>query len=412
MYLGLDCGTSGLKALLTDERGEPVASAARRLCARPSAPGLVGAKSRRLGGLRWRARSPTSETSRGQGAERGEGDRLLGPDAWRGASSTAPTSPSARRSCTTTGAPFARPTSLRATMPELARNRRRQADAGLHRAEAQMDRPARARTIAALSNRSPVAEGLSAPEARRRTGIRHERRGGDVAARRGRDAPGPDRRSTPATRIPPGRRRLFEGSAPAGKIRLGGCRRAWPAARGSACGRRRRRRGRGGRLGRDRAGRSLHFAWNRDAAHRRDRSLYERAGDSSCILSPTRCRTGGTRWRRCSTAPARSLSPGAFSAPRPTRSSARRRRIIQGPARLLFLPYLSGERTPLDDPYARGVLFGMSETTSRADVARAVMEGVALTLADARDCLSRRRRENRARRPHRRRREECLHGRA
>src|SRR5690242_8811637 len=29
MYLGLDCGTSGLKALLTDDRGEPVASAAR-----------------------------------------------------------------------------------------------------------------------------------------------------------------------------------------------------------------------------------------------------------------------------------------------------------------------------------------------------------------------------------------------
>ena len=53
----------------------------------------------------------------------------------------------------------------------------------------------------------------------------------------------------------------------------------------------------------------------------------------------------------------------------------------------MFLPYLSGERTPLDDPYARGVLFGMSETTTRAEVARAVMEGVALTLAEARDCL-------------------------
>jgi xylulokinase len=60
----------------------------------------------------------------------------------------------------------------------------------------------------------------------------------------------------------------------------------------------------------------------------------------------------------------------------------------QGPGALLFLPYLSGERTPLDDAYARGVLFGMSEATSRADVARAVMEGVALTLADARDCLA------------------------
>src|ERR1700728_1931355 len=29
MYLGLDCGTSGLKALLTDEGGEPIASATR-----------------------------------------------------------------------------------------------------------------------------------------------------------------------------------------------------------------------------------------------------------------------------------------------------------------------------------------------------------------------------------------------
>jgi xylulokinase len=58
-----------------------------------------------------------------------------------------------------------------------------------------------------------------------------------------------------------------------------------------------------------------------------------------------------------------------------------------GPGALLFLPYLSGERTPLDDPHARGVLFGLSEASGRADVARAVMEGVALTLADARDCL-------------------------
>ena len=59
-----------------------------------------------------------------------------------------------------------------------------------------------------------------------------------------------------------------------------------------------------------------------------------------------------------------------------------------GPSRLLFLPYLSGERTPLDDSYARGVLFGMDPTTSRADVARAVMEGVALTLGQARDVLA------------------------
>jgi xylulokinase len=58
-----------------------------------------------------------------------------------------------------------------------------------------------------------------------------------------------------------------------------------------------------------------------------------------------------------------------------------------GPGELLFLPYLSGERTPHDDPHARGVAFGLSPSSSRADLARAVMEGVAFTLADARDCL-------------------------
>jgi xylulokinase len=60
----------------------------------------------------------------------------------------------------------------------------------------------------------------------------------------------------------------------------------------------------------------------------------------------------------------------------------------RGPGALLFLPYLSGERTPHDDPHARGVAFGLTEATSRAEFARAVMEGVAFTLADARDCLA------------------------
>jgi xylulokinase len=59
----------------------------------------------------------------------------------------------------------------------------------------------------------------------------------------------------------------------------------------------------------------------------------------------------------------------------------------RGPGELLFLPYLSGERTPHDDPHARGVVFGLDPASSRADLIRAVMEGVAFTLADARECL-------------------------
>lgn len=55
--------------------------------------------------------------------------------------------------------------------------------------------------------------------------------------------------------------------------------------------------------------------------------------------------------------------------------------------RLLFLPYLSGERTPHNDPSATGVFFGITHETSRADMTRAVLEGVAFACADGLDAL-------------------------
>jgi xylulokinase len=57
------------------------------------------------------------------------------------------------------------------------------------------------------------------------------------------------------------------------------------------------------------------------------------------------------------------------------------------PASLLFLPYLAGERTPHNDPHARGVLFGLSPATQQADLVQAVLEGVAYSFADAKLCL-------------------------
>jgi xylulokinase len=59
----------------------------------------------------------------------------------------------------------------------------------------------------------------------------------------------------------------------------------------------------------------------------------------------------------------------------------------RGPSRLLFLPYLAGERTPHDDPHARGVLFGIDAGTTPVDLVQAVLEGVAFSLAEAQDCL-------------------------
>ncbi len=48
---------------------------------------------------------------------------------------------------------------------------------------------------------------------------------------------------------------------------------------------------------------------------------------------------------------------------------------------LLFLPYLMGERSPIWDADARGVFFGLSASHGRADMARAVYEGVSYALA-------------------------------
>lgn len=53
----------------------------------------------------------------------------------------------------------------------------------------------------------------------------------------------------------------------------------------------------------------------------------------------------------------------------------------------LFLPYLSGERTPHNDANARGVFFGLASDHGRADLAYSVMEGVAFAMADGNEAL-------------------------
>ncbi len=49
---------------------------------------------------------------------------------------------------------------------------------------------------------------------------------------------------------------------------------------------------------------------------------------------------------------------------------------------LLWAPYLMGERTPHLDPEARGMLFGLTASHTRAHVIRAILEGVAFSLRD------------------------------
>jgi xylulokinase len=49
---------------------------------------------------------------------------------------------------------------------------------------------------------------------------------------------------------------------------------------------------------------------------------------------------------------------------------------------LIFLPYMAGERTPLWSSIPRGVFFGLSYLTTRADLLRAIMEGCAFAVYD------------------------------
>lgn len=50
---------------------------------------------------------------------------------------------------------------------------------------------------------------------------------------------------------------------------------------------------------------------------------------------------------------------------------------------LVFLPYLNGEKTPINDSKARGVWFGLSQRHSLNEIVRSVMEGVTFALRDS-----------------------------
>jgi len=58
-------------------------------------------------------------------------------------------------------------------------------------------------------------------------------------------------------------------------------------------------------------------------------------------------------------------------------------RVPPGSEGLIFLPYLSGERTPHRDPDARGVFFGLSLRSGKGHLVRAIMEGVAYGMRDS-----------------------------
>ena len=119
-----------------------------------------------------------------------------------------------------------------------------------------------------------------------------------------------------------------------------------------------------------------------------DRPLYEPRGrvHAFCHAVPGRWHmmsvmlsaAGSLRWFRDALAPGEPFGDLAASAAE----------VPAGSEGLLFLPYLSGERSPHPDPLARGAFVGLTLTHDRRHMTRAVLEGVAFGLRDGLDLMT------------------------
>jgi len=62
--------------------------------------------------------------------------------------------------------------------------------------------------------------------------------------------------------------------------------------------------------------------------------------------------------------------------------------VLKPPTKTAFLPYLGGERTPLNSALVRGAFVGLEHATDRAAGTRAVLEGVTYALLDCKNALA------------------------
>jgi xylulokinase len=119
-----------------------------------------------------------------------------------------------------------------------------------------------------------------------------------------------------------------------------------------------------------------------------DRPLFEPRGrvHAFCHAVPDRWHmmsvmlsaAGSLRWFRDTLAPGVAFGDLAKSAAE----------VPAGSDGLLFLPYLTGERSPHQDPLARGAFVGLTVAHDRRHMTRAVLEGVAFGLRDGLDLMT------------------------
>ena len=98
---------------------------------------------------------------------------------------------------------------------------------------------------------------------------------------------------------------------------------------------------------------------------------------------------GSYRWYRDN--PLRAFEGNGRAGARAMSTTSWARRLSKskpGANGVLFAPYMSGERCPYPDPNARGVFYGLSLSSTRGDITRAVMEGVTYSLRQLVDLMT------------------------
>ena len=95
------------------------------------------------------------------------------------------------------------------------------------------------------------------------------------------------------------------------------------------------------------------------------------------LMSVMLSAAGSMRWFRDAIAPGIAFGDLAAAAGE----------VPAGSEGVIFLPYLSGERSPYPDPHARGAFTGLTLSHDRRHLTRAVMEGVAFGLRDGLDLM-------------------------
>src|SRR5262249_46712784 len=96
------------------------------------------------------------------------------------------------------------------------------------------------------------------------------------------------------------------------------------------------------------------------------------------LMSVMLSAAGSLRWFRDT------LAPGVAYGPLTDEAAD----VPAGSDGLLFLPYLTGERSPHPDPLARGAFVGLTVGHDRRHLTRAVLEGVAFGLRDGLDLMT------------------------